>query len=551
MNRWTKLPTATQGGAPDTILRGIFRNGPSISVLTGNPLVAGLSPGAPTEGHPERRGTALRILPLLIPPLLLYPNESRADAINPLINLFTPDTAVPASILTVLIILLEALLLQWWLRSVSFRWNLWRATIINLVSGAAGSLVAPLFFQEEMPWGTAGLFISMFFLSLATETPTLKLLYRREGVGWPRSIKISIGLNLISYLFVFVAQFALVFAYLGYAGLADRQTIKKWNDRSLLEKETGYIYTVKYSPSERFSRYVFNRYDVAADRWETVDPGFERGVYPSVWDVKGDRLVCVIETGDWKNRYLSIGNASSFTPGHEIKGNFRDVRVSPDGSKIAALEYVGEVGAPRDEESYFMLGSACRLKVFDGNSGMLLHESPRLTLNAGLSWTRDSGGILFSSLRDETLFNKQRDDFPPHGYGRGYAEEGRFPIDIFVFDLKTNSIKNLVEGRDPRVISSTGNISFLKEKGMSKREIWQLNPDTGTSGLIAENIGGHQHAVSPGGNRYLIQVPHKQPLGGGYFLTAVDPANPKRKFILEPNSRYGFRWTLPTTFRRD
>jgi len=37
-------------------------------------------------------------------------------------------------------------------------------------------------------------------------------------------------------------------------------------------------------------------------------------------------------------------------------------------------------------------------------------------------------------------------------------------------------------------------------------------------------------------------VPHKQPLGNSYFLTVVDPNNDGKKLIIDPNSRYGFRW---------
>ena len=250
---------------------------------------------------------------LVVAYIIFFPHESQADAINPIFNLFTPETVVPASILTVLIILVEALLLWRWIKPISFRFSLWRATIINIISSAAGSIVAGLFLKEQMIWGMMGLYIPMFFLTLATETPALKFLYRQEGFNWARSIKVSFGINFISYLFVFIAQFGLIFAYLGYAGFADKQTIKKWNDVSLLEGETGFIYTVKYEPTEKFTKYVFNRYDVENKRWEIVDPGFERGIYPTVWDIKGNIIACIIETGDWKNRPITVLNATTFS----------------------------------------------------------------------------------------------------------------------------------------------------------------------------------------------------------------------------------------------
>ena len=88
-------------------------------------------------------------------------------------------------------------------------------------------------------------------------------------------------------------------------GFTDKQTVKKWNDLSLLEGETGYIYTVKCSPTEGFTKYVFNRYDVENKKWEIVDLGFEKGIYPTVWDVRANLIACIIETGDWENRPIT------------------------------------------------------------------------------------------------------------------------------------------------------------------------------------------------------------------------------------------------------
>lgn len=478
----------------------------------------------------------------LIAFIFLSPNESQADAINPLSNLFTPETVVPASILTVLIILIEAVLLWRWIKPISFRLSLWRATLINIISSAAGSIVAWLFFKEQMIWGMMGLYIPMFFLTLATETPALKFLYRQEGFNWVRSIKISFGINFISYLFVFIAQFGLIFAYFGYADFADKQTIKKWNDVSLLDGETGFIYTVNYSPTENITKYIFNRYDVKNRKWEIVDLGLEKGIEPTVWDVKGNFIACIIETGDWKNRPITVFNATTKTKITEIKGNFRDTRISPDQSKLAVLEYVREVNAPRDHESDFMLGSACKLKIYDLASGAPLHESPRLALDSGLTWANNSKDIFFSSLRDESLLQNQERETKGHTYGRSYAKSGQFPIDLFIYNSEKNSVRSLVEGQGPYFIPSKNEILFVRESGFYNRELWQMDIGQAKPHLVLSDTRGNEQAVSPSGNKYLILVPHKKPLGSSYFLTVVDPKNPERKYIVEPNSNYGFRW---------
>ena len=473
--------------------------------------------------------------------ILFFPLESQADAINPIFNLFTPDTVVPASILTVLIIFVEGLLLWKWVKPISFRLSLWRATIINIISSGAGSIAAWLFFQKQMIWGMMGLYVPMFFLTLATETPALKYLYRQIGFDWKRSIKVSFGINLISYLFVFVAQFGLIFAYLGYAGFADKQTVKKWNDLSLLEGETGYIYTVKYAPTKDFTKYVFNRYDVENKEWEIIDPGFAKGIYPTVWDVKANLIACIIETGDWKNRPITVINATTFSKLAEFTGNFREVRISPDLSKLAVLEYVREINAPRDDESSFMLGSGCKLKIYDIESGSLLAEAPRLALDDGLAWTSNSN-IIFSSLRDFALLQNTEVETHGHTYGRSYAQEGQFPIDLFVYDSGSNSVRSLTEGQYPQFIPSKNEVSFFRASGFYNRDLWQGNTELTNPRLVLSDIRGNEVAVSPSGRKYVILVPHKQPLGSSYFLTMLDPNDNDKRFIVQPNSRYGFRW---------
>jgi hypothetical protein len=86
--------------------------------------------------------------------------------------------------------------------------------------------------------------------------------------------------------------------------------------------------------------YVFNRYDVENKRSRIIDPGFEKGVYPMVWDVKGDVIACIIETGDWKNRPISILDATTFSKLSEIEGTFLEVSISPDLSKIAVRNLI-------------------------------------------------------------------------------------------------------------------------------------------------------------------------------------------------------------------
>lgn len=472
---------------------------------------------------------------------LSLPTVCRADAINPITNLFTRDTVIPASILTILIIVIEATLLRWWVKpKLRFLAHLGRSTIINLISSATGSIVVAILHHGDPIWGLSSFFVPMFLLTLITETPGLKLLYRSNGLSWLQATKISVGINAVSYAFVFIFQFLLIFAYFGYASIADKQSLKKWNDAHLLDKESGYIYTVDYAPSLKYSKHVLKRYDVVSKTWSTIDPKSERGIDPIIWDLRGNILACILQTEDWENRTLSILRGPAYTPVTQIKGNFKEVRIAPDLKKIAVLEYIKEAVAPKDAKSHFMLGSACRLKVFDINTGGLLYETPDFALGQGLCWTNDSNTVLFSSLRDKTLFNHH--DSTSHGYGRGYAKDGQFPIDLFAFDLATRTVRNIVEGMDPRIISSTGDITFLREKGMNTHEVWRYDQQTGKASLVIGGLYSFRHAVSPNGTRFLVQIPHRQPLGDNSFLTVIEANNARRKFILQSSSRYDFRW---------
>jgi hypothetical protein len=473
--------------------------------------------------------------------LFLQPSTCRADAISPLINVFTPGRAIPSSILTILIILVEAFLLHKWIKTVPFKLNLWRSTIMNIASSAAGSVAVLTVARDRLFWDLSGFFFPMFLLTLAIETPLLWFLYRRDSIAWPRAAKLSFGINVISYAFVFISQIALIFIFAGYGSFIDNHAMSKWADRTLLKGEDGYIYASDDVRTDNNYKTILKRYDISTNTWKEVVSLGKHGIHANVWDVRGDFLACINQDDLWNNKYqLLIFNLSSLTTITSIKGQFRTVRFSPDLSKIAVLEYERQAGAPKDANSYFMLGDACRLKIFDVKSGKLIAEAPRMAIDQGLTWLNDSQHIVFSSLKDEKLFRNE--NFPSQGFGRGYAQEGQFPIYLFSFDLSNNAVNSIVEGQDPVYVASTRVISFVKEHGMINREVWQLDIATGKTDLILKESSGLQHAVSPSGRTLLVQLPRNQLLGNSYFLTLVDPSNSERRLIIDSSSKFAFRW---------
>jgi hypothetical protein len=477
--------------------------------------------------------------------LLLSPSVCRADAINPITNLFIRGNIIPASILTILIIIIEAILLRWWVKpKLGFLFHLGRSTIINLISSAAGSILAAIFYKNVFVWSFSSLVvIPMFVLTLATETPALKLLYRRNGLSWPGAAKASVGINLISYIFVFIFQLLLVLVSLAYADTADSHSLKSWNDTHLLDSESGYIYAVEFAHSNMYSRYVLKQYDIATRKWSIIDPKNERGIDPAVWDMRGNVLACIPRMEDWKNQKLTIRRGPDFTPAIQIQGIIKDVRIAPDLKKIAVLEFDSKAMASKDASLHnFIPGFACRLKIYDSKTGDLLCEAPDLAVDKGLCWTNDSNTVLFTSIREKALLSNQDSAAPGHGRKNAAAEQ--FPLDIFAFDLPAKAVRTIVEGIDPKIVSSTEEISFLRDKGRNRYEIWRFNGKTGKANLVyGETNGIHiSHALSPSGMRYLIQIPYKEPLGEHSFLTVIESSDPSRKLVLQPYSHYDFRW---------
>ena len=73
--------------------------------------------------------------------LLMTPTAVFANGIVPILNFFNRETWQPATMATLVIILVEAALLRWRIKTLPFLGTLWRTAVINLASSAAGSLV--------------------------------------------------------------------------------------------------------------------------------------------------------------------------------------------------------------------------------------------------------------------------------------------------------------------------------------------------------------------------------------------------------------------------
>jgi hypothetical protein len=141
-----------------------------------------------------------------------FPDNSYADGISPMLNLFSPETIYPAIVITAIIILFEACLLNWRIREIAFREHLSRSLIINIASSATGSLIVwAASLTHYFVWESFSLILPLYLITLITETPVLKALYKEVNITWPRAIKLSIGINTASYFVVLLLEFGLLF----------------------------------------------------------------------------------------------------------------------------------------------------------------------------------------------------------------------------------------------------------------------------------------------------------------------------------------------------
>src|ERR1039457_2047166 len=163
-------------------------------------------------------------VPLII--LLLAPSVAFADGVSPTLNFFHKDTWLPASIVTLVITLVEGGLLRWRIKQITFGGALWRSAVINISSSAVGSILLLGFGRDSyFMWDTMSLVAPLFLITVATEIPLLYFLFRKLPMTWGRACVLGFGINLASYAVVFVMEIGLFLGFISYAGHLDSKEL--------------------------------------------------------------------------------------------------------------------------------------------------------------------------------------------------------------------------------------------------------------------------------------------------------------------------------------
>lgn len=483
----------------------------------------------------------------ILPPALLVfllATPAWADGVSPILNLFHSGTWLPAAIVTAVIILIESLLLLWWLRPTTYWRTLKWSFLVNVASSCTGSVLLLLFNRTSyFMWDTFSLVIPLFGITLATEIPLLRLLSKTHSVSWKRIISVGTGLNIASYLAVFALEIGLFAAFLSRAGARDARDLAAWQNPGLLDKFSGALYGTASIPHHHL-----RIFDPQTQTWNDLTNG--PAIDPQKWDVESDRCAFV----DWDTKRLKIARLPDFSGLREIptepfeappragsdhRQGVVGLALSPDAKLLAILFRTDGAVAYRDESSYFHLGDACRLIVLDAESGAEIARAPRRA-SGDLCWLPDSRSILFSSFEDESLYDVPRSAVQGnHSYGTGYAKDDRFAARLYAFHLDTGEVAPFAQGHAPS-LAPRARALFVQD-GNDVRILDPAGRETGRVRLPA--LWGAPVA-SPDGALVLAQIRRRYPFALGGVPVLLDPAAPDVRHALPAAFSCRYDWTF-------
>jgi len=466
--------------------------------------------------------------------LLALPACVHADAIVPLLNIFSRETVYPASLALAFIILIETFFLWWFIKGIRLWYHLLFSTIINVVSSAAGSLLLGLIPGDREEWVgfPVGLVIPLFLVTVLVEFPLIRLLYRlREWwVSWRDSLWISVRANLASYLLLlFVVPLVLFLVFYEINSLQDRHDQGKWTDASLIQRESGTVYAMAEVDQVCFLK----RYEVKTGKWEVLK---KQPIDPFRWDLAGARLACYT-TKDFiysEEQDLSLFSLPKFSLLSKIPGDYKAFRLSPSGEQIALLEEAGETFVQSTPTRY---GSArkYRLKIKPFPSTKKPFYLDGFALNQGIDWSPDGKAVVFAGCYDPKLFLGERSMMKGQ-LAIHLSVEEQLPPCLYVYHLDTRRTTKLTEGVHPCWSHDGKKIAFQRGNAILIYDI-----ATRSARTVCSDIEDFRFCWSPSGKSLLVQM-RRRVTSRENFLTVVDVDQPDRRFILDSQSFGNFDW---------
>ena len=197
---------------------------------------------------------------------MLVPSMALANALIPAINTYrdSPDFYW----LFTAIVIIEGLSLRLMLRDMHFASVLWRTALLNLASSLAGYLIMRSPLQPSISYGWR-FFLPFFLITVAVEWPLTLGLFR-GGTSCKRVSITVIVMNILSYVFLLLAEPALTGQRVNELQATDRALLAEWNDASLLKEATGLIYGTESEGHNRVPPHRLRVLDPTVGDWQSL-----------------------------------------------------------------------------------------------------------------------------------------------------------------------------------------------------------------------------------------------------------------------------------------
>ncbi len=476
---------------------------------------------------------------LAVMAVLLLPCCALANAIIPQITAYR-DTPV-FHVLFVAVVLVESLCARLWLRRMHFASVLWRVALINAASSLAGYLFvrSPWRSDSSYVWIQA---IPFFFLTVCVELPLFGLLLRRASSSWRRRLMAGLGMNVVSYALIVVAEGPIEYTWLDRLYEDDRRVVETWNRPAMLAECAGVIYGTESPPgsSDHRLRYFSPRESTwhALTKCPPIDP--------LLWDVEGDLAALGYGQADGPPAFkrVVVLRLPGFEPVSElqitntIKNLSRwELRISPNRTMLAVLVPLHAPSAPLPGSSIRYFGMIYELRVYDIVSGRLVAVSPRRAAR-GVCWSPDSRQVLFASLRRDDLH--ELTDLGKE-WKRDHPDVDKLFSDIamYAFDIESGAVAYFGEMDSAHVAPQAGAVVY--KHGPDRVDVLDLH--TGATNRVQVGaLGIGDLAVSPDGRHAVVHLRLKHPLAYHGYPAIVDLADPSRRQFID-TFNYSLDWT--------
>jgi len=157
----------------------------------------------------------------------------------------------------------------------------------------------------------------------------------------------------------------------------------------------------------------------------------------------------------------------------------------------------------------------------------------------GLCWFSDSSTLLFSSFRDESLYNTTEAQVRGNtSYGIGYARDNKFIRGLFLFNIGTGEIRQFANGDYPALAIDSGQFIVRDEDGLNVLDAQGVRQTR----IDIPRLAFSPAVISPDGRLILATIRRNFSLYPGGRLTVVDLSKPSLRHILADDLVYKCKW---------